>query len=166
MKVKIGNYVPWFGGYQLAELIVFWNKDLAHLFGRWLSDTWVHTFLSWIHSKRKRTIKIHINSFDCWNADFTLALIIAPVLKQLKEQTHGSPVVDDEDVPESYHTGKSEFGSPNNIHERWAYVLDEMIFAFDAIIKDSDEMNFDVEHNKRIANGLRLFGKYFRGLWD
>jgi hypothetical protein len=29
---------------------------------------------------------------------------------------------------------------------------------------------FDVEgyqaHSKRIDNGLRLFGKYYRGLWD
>ena len=32
--------------------------------------------------------------------DHTLAMIIVPMLKQLKETKHGAPFVDDEDVPE------------------------------------------------------------------
>jgi len=41
---------------------------------------------------------------------------------------------------------------------------------FEMVKGPNDTSHFDVEgyqkHNDRINNGLRLFGKYFRGLWD
>jgi hypothetical protein len=53
----------------------------------------------WIHSKQKRTVKVRIDSYDTWNMDSTLAHIVLPMLKQLIDNTHGSGMVDLEDVP-------------------------------------------------------------------
>jgi hypothetical protein len=54
--------------------------------------------------------------------------------------------------------------------------MDEMIWAFEQMVEDgNDDIYFkngilNVEgwkaHNKRIDNGTRLFGVYYRGLWD
>lgn len=154
-------------------------------------ETWLYKFLQWVESKRKRTIKVKIDKYDTWSMDNTLALIILPMLKQLKETKHGSPVVDLEDVPENlrsttteeydqqqtfefYRQHSIEEGK-GDIHDRWDWVLSEMIWAFEQLNSDKEieffsdeEWNRDgyEKYNKRIDNGLRLFGKYFRGLWD
>ena len=83
----------------------------------------------------------------------------------------------------------------NTFFERFDYILDEMIWTFEQLSMDDHEAPFythmtktkgwetgeDINksirnikvdhkglkaHNTRIDNGLRLFGKYFRGLWD
>jgi len=115
--------------------------------------------------------------------DHTLALIISPMLKQLKATKHGSPFVSDEDVPEHLRSTaapeltdkEKEWGETDALfHARWTYVLNEMIFAFDLELNDNwedeyyknsnyDEMNKVFERQK---NGYRLFGKYYQGLWD
>ena len=48
----------------------------------------------------KQKKEIRIDRQDTWNMAETLADIILPMLKQLKETKHGAPFVDDEDVPE------------------------------------------------------------------
>jgi hypothetical protein len=55
---------------------------------------------------------------------------------------------------------------------RWDYVIGEMIFAFECISdidKELQESGYNAEGmrktDERIANGLRLFGRYFRSLW-
>jgi len=72
-------------------------------------------------NSRKRKISVKVHDYDVWGADHTLALIIVPVLKKLKDEKHGSPHVDLEDVSDGI----------CSIHERWAWVLDEMIWAFE-----------------------------------
>ena len=47
--------------------------------------------------ERDKDIVIH--PYDTWSMDHTLALIIVPMLKQLKETKHGAPNVDASDVP-------------------------------------------------------------------
>ena len=116
-----------------------------------------------------RTIKVQIDPWDTVSADHTLALVILPVLKQLSENPHGSGWVDNEDVPT--HTPipeGQEFERSDEWSARWAYVMDEMIFAFERIVDDCGvdlSINDWEQEEKRIDNGLRLFGKYFRGLW-
>jgi len=44
----------------------------------------------------KRVETILLDPYDTWNMDHTLALIIVPMLKQLKATKHGAPCVDDE----------------------------------------------------------------------
>lgn len=153
MKTYIGPYKRWIGPYQIAEFFFQWEikekvygEKLADKVGDWLSDTWVLGFCQWVEKKRKRKIKVRIDKYDTWSADDTMAHIILPILKQLREHKQGSSFVDDADVPEEL---RSTFAPPvpnhevdGNHHRRWAYVLNEMIFAFENIVDDSWEDKF------------------------
>lgn len=203
MKVYIGPYKKWWGPYQLAELIPFVSEDTHDKIGEWLSKTWVNNVCEWFYSKQERNIKVRIDKYDTWNMDNTLALIILPMLKQLKETKHGSPLVDDEDLPAHMRHGNPD-GYDHWVHYRWEWVLNEMIWAFEQELDDSWEDKFVhgesdiewiivsgkeeddsalyemkqknpdywidrngiIEYNNKINNGFRLFGKYYRGLWD
>lgn len=156
MKVKIGNYKNWFGAYQLAEKLCFWTKsrdkyglpeypDWVHDFGSWLADTWIHSVLQWIDSKRKRTVEVHIDKWDTWSMDGTLALIIVPMLKQLRDTTHGYPAnftyEDQAYGPQGYFEGEGwEF--PEDGFEQWKATLDKMIWAFEQVIDDDWEAQY------------------------
>ena len=202
MKVKIGPYKKWWGPHKLAELIPFISEDTKDRIGDWLAETWVDKVCECFYNKSERTIKVRIDPYDTWSMDNTLAHIILPMLKQLKATKHGSPLVDDEDLPEHM-----RHGDPNEhdnwIHYKWDWVLNEMIWAFEQELDDSWEDKFyhgtpvysDTlfdddgndyqqpqiiqtnpdywvdyegikEYNNRIDNGFRLFGKYYRNLWD
>ena len=132
-------------------------------------------------SPRKESI--HIHDYDTWNMDHTLALIALPMLKQLKETKHGVPYMDYEDMPEHLqYIGRqydqravsdlfNEWDDFDQEFERqvevWDWMMDEMIWAMEQVIDDDNEkLEFDIEYHERIANGLKLFGKYYRSLWD
>ena len=146
------------------------KPDWVHNFGEWLAHgsiepeaqvgeirswdrnrhhTWLYRFLSWIHSKQERTIKVHIDRWDTWSMDHTLAYIVLPMLKQLNEKKHGAPFVDLEDVPKELHGKKltkkqKDNGEVDDKHfERWDWVLNEMIFAFDSKVNDGWEDQFE-----------------------
>ena len=201
------------------------NPDWVHTFGEWLAhgdvepeaevgevrswdrerhETVLSKFLTWIHSKKKRTIKVHIDRWDTWGMDDTLAYIILPMLKQLKATKHGAPYVDLKDVPKELHGKKltkkqKDNGEVDDKHfERWDWVMSEMIFAFETKVNDGWEDQFETgesdiqwktleggmsqmvegpkhtrvydwegrkKYEERIANGFRLFGKYYQSLW-
>jgi hypothetical protein len=159
----------------------------------------INRFEQW----RACKIKIRIDRYDTWGMDHTLALIILPMLKQLRDTKSGSPFIDYADVPEQLRpteeAGPDNGYTDNTIHKRWNWVLDEMIWTFEQLVdEESDSQFYSGEHdilwekkegghsemkcgpndtfkvdregmdawNKRIDNGLRLFGKYFRNLWD
>lgn len=232
MKVYIGPYKNWIGPYQIADMIFFWvekypSDELANRwdyrlhdkFGDFLAgkddrETWLMKFCLWVQSKRKRKIKVKIDPYDTWGMDHTLALIVLPMLKQLKATKHGSPNVDDEDVPDHLKSTaadpkENEWDIDSNHHARWDWVLDEMIQAFECLVDEDwddkywtgewgkttfeptgesiynpitkkTEETFTMKHSgdrtcdwdalhahqKRNDNGYRLFGKYFRALWD
>jgi hypothetical protein len=196
MKVYIGPYRDWFGPYQIADAIFFWvdrrgifpDDDPRHerwdykahdKFGDWLNDVkWLVNLCQWIESKKERKIKVRIDRYDTWSMDHTLALIVHPMLVQLHATNHGYGCVDIEDAP---HIGEGEHGDNHSFdskaHERWNWVMEEMIWTFNALKEDQEYELFHTEsggwdhdamkaHNERIKNGLRLFGKYYRGLWD
>ena len=165
MRVKIGPYINWIGPYQIAEMILFWKDKYedktVHNFGRWLSgDTQKRglfnknetpslllRFCQWIHSKRKRTIEVRIDSYDTWNAGNTLSYIIVPLLKKFKGTVHGSPYIDDEDVPEYLRSfnapaKENEWDIDDNHHLRWEWVLDEMIWTFEQDTLDDWESQY------------------------
>lgn len=143
----------------------------------------------------EQQVSVHIDEWDTWNMDDTLAHIILPMLKQLKATKHGAPNVDMNDVPENlrvndvesrayWDTGETD----ENFFKRWDWVLDEMIFAFEQKTIDWQDQYYgpfveeegkllggDFEwvdndglkkHQERISNGFRLFGKYYESLWD
>ena len=146
------------------------TADRVHKFGEWLAHgsiapepkvgekskwgedrpyTWLYKFLSWVHSKREQTIKVHIDRWDTWSMDHTLAHIVLPMLKQLKANKHGAPYIDLKDVPKELHGKKltkkqKANGETDDKHfERWDWVLDEMIFAFESKLDDSWEEQFE-----------------------
>ena len=102
----------------------------------------------------KRVEEIHIDEFDVWSLDHTLALIILPCLKMLKESKQGAPFVDNEDVPEELRMddaakeGYDKEGKTDpKFFKRWDYVLDEMIWAFGECLEDSSGKFHTGEHD-------------------
>ena len=113
-------------------------------FGEKRKHTLLYNFLQWIHDKRERKIKVRIDSYDTWSMDSTLAYIVLPMLKQLNETKHGSPWVDDEDVPEELRSTsappkENEWDTDDNHHKRWNWAINEMIFAFETKVGDLED---------------------------
>ena len=141
MKVYIGPYVNWIGPYQIANMIPFISEETSEKIGCWLSKTWVNDLCNWYYSKIDRKIKVRIDHYDTWSMDNTLAHIILPMLKQLRDTKHGSQLVDDEDVPPHMRHGGSDVYD-NWIHYKWEWVLNEMIWAFEQELDDNWEDKF------------------------
>ena len=223
MKIYISKYRNhWISPYTILEKICFWEKDKDAIYNLEEKPNnkydklvnllnpiciGIQKFLDFVHPQINY---IKIDSCDTWSMDRTLAPIILPMLKQLKDTKHGAPFVDDGDVPEELKSTsappkENEWDTDDNHFKRWDYVLDEMIWAFEQLcdedhdsqfhtgVRDiktvacewdengkptlytmekgpNDTSHFDDEgyqkHNERIGNGLRLFGTYYRSLWD
>jgi hypothetical protein len=173
MNKKYG-YVDWPEEQTRFERSLEWLEDRVQDF---------YDVFNWIWFDRRTGQKqtIHIDRWDTWSMDHTLAPIILPMLIQLKKEKHGAPNVDPQDVPKNlrvssqdYHRYKRTGETDPKFFERWDWVLDEMIYAFDCKAnKDDVYMRFDIDdqegmekEQKRISNGFRLFGKYYESLWD
>ena len=170
MKVVIGPHINYFGPFQLAEKLLFWkdknkinevdpldvHKDYDDIYnlGLFLEKVpGLSKFCSWVYDKRQRKVRVQVHGYDIWSADNTLALVIVPILKQLKENKNSSGGVDDEDVPDEL---KSTSATPlteeeknvgeidDNYVKRWEWILDEMIWAFEQNLDfDSEDKFFD-----------------------
>lgn len=219
MRVWISGYRHhWVSPYTIAEKICFWreinyDEPWVRKFNQVVSPVcsgWMR-FLDLIHP-RIQYVKIHKS--DTWSMDHTLAAVIAPMLRQLQATKHGSAFVDDEDVPvhlqsAGYKKAKKKVRREGNrtispdvhaidsenddtIHERWSWVLNEEIWAFEQMLDDekgegkfwdhsqsNDSAPWDEDyvsptcdwdglraHQARMANGFRLFGKYYLAHWD
>ena len=157
-----------------------------------LQDVYNATINKILDKRTGQKIKVRIDNYDIWSMDDTLAHIVSPMLKLLKEKKHGSAYVDDADVPESLHhkDALDDQDHPDHddlIRKRWDYVMGEMVWAFEQKSRydwEGDYYEFDentkgwppkykrhdVEglkaHQERMSNGFRLFGKYYEALWD
>ena len=149
------------------------DPDWVHNFGEWLAHgsvepdptpenphhlgmrerptTWLYKFLNWVHLKQKRKIEVRIDPYDVWSMDHTLAHIIAPMLKELKNKHCGAPAVDDKDVPKHLQSSSAppltqeekDHGATDELYfERWNWVLDEMIFAFESKLNENWQNQF------------------------
>lgn len=195
MKVYIGPYLNYFGVSELVDRVFFWIKDgetdtIKDTIKNYLYDSWVDNVFQKIYSWRKRSLIIKIDNYDHWSADHTLAMIILPLLKTLQTNKQGAPFVDYSDVPDHLKPSESDIQQmaddpgwlDDKFFARWDYVISEMVWAFEQIVKDD---KFDSEfytyvngeitdvdmvkltaHNERIANGTILFGKYYQNLWS
>jgi hypothetical protein len=160
------------------------KPDWVHDFGEWLAHgsvepeprvgevygwhrdrptTWLYRFLLWIDLFRTRRVDIHIDRWDTWSMDSTLADIVLPMLRQLKATKHGSPHVDDDDVPEHLRSTaaspkENEWDTDEFHHDRWDWVMSEMIFAFDSKVNDEWQEQFHSGHHhhlmKKLDNGM------------
>lgn len=191
----------WLSPYTILEKVFFWREiDYDEpIIEKWstrlepLCNAW-RKFLDIVHPKVEY---VKIDYWDTWSMDYSLSPIILPMLKQLQKTKHGSPNVDDEDVPvhlrsTSAQPKENDWDTDEFWHERWTYVMDEMIWVFTQLCDQDNESQFydhsEVDkkekdfmkqvakikcdydalkaHNERIQNGLKLFGKYYRALWD
>ena len=164
----------------------------------------VYNVFNWIWYDRRpaQRINVRVDRWDTWSMDHTLAHIVLPMLVQLKRTKHGAPMVDLEDVPKLLHPTKKQqaeykkTGSTDpKFFNRWDWILDEMIWAFNQKCRDNWEGDYyeyremgpeeskdpnslfglklvweDREgqkaHQERMTNGFKLFGKYYENLWD
>jgi hypothetical protein len=218
MKVYISKYRNhWYSPYTFLEKVVY-RRDIDYddpIVEKWSNRlTPISKGIQWFLDKiHPRVEYVKIDRWDTWSMDSTLATIVLPMLKQLKKDKHGSPIVELEDVPEYMRTSNTEDHSNQacfefynedtekkgyDLHDRWDWVLNEMIFAFESYSYDWEEKYRSGKHDiqwkkledghsemvsgpndtyecdyegmakeqKRIDNGLRLFGTYYRGLWD
>lgn len=122
-------------------------------------------------SRKNKAETIIIDDFDVWNLDHTLALIIVPALKVLKKKKQGAPFVKNDDVPEHLRAAEEEMkindaGGDTDKHyfDRWDWVLDEMIWAFQQKLEDWEESYCSGEHDmewieldKKDANGKKMY---------
>ena len=160
MKIYKSNYRHhWVSPYDILKVVCFWEKDddvfynhddvPGHKYDKWVNflnpfcKAWMK-FLDFVHPKIDY---VKIDRYDTWSMDHTLADIILPMLKQLKENKHGAPFVDDEDVPDELKSTsappkENEWDTDDNHFKRWDYVLDEMIFAFECKVDDTWQEKF------------------------
>jgi hypothetical protein len=160
MKVWISRYRNhWLSPYVILKAVCFWEKDEDRIYNLKEEadnpyELWVklldpicqaiHKFLDRVHP---RWTYVRIDPWDTWSMDHTLADIILPMLRQLKETKHGAPHTDDSDVPEYL---QSHMAQPRE-HEwdtddlhfmRWDWILAEEIWAFEQLVKEDAESQF------------------------
>lgn len=152
MRVYIGPYKNWIGPYQIADWLQYIgvSEDTCYKIGSWLAggegrDSWLMKLCTFIHNSSVRNVRVDIDNYDTWNMDGTLAIIILPMLIQLRDTKHGSPGSMDGfqqtsnsaqfcfDFYEEGDTAADEAG-----HQQWKDIMDEMIWAFEQIQPDYD----------------------------
>jgi hypothetical protein len=113
---------------------------IVHKLERGLQTIYNKTINKYL-DKAQRKVKIRVDGYDVWGADHTIAMLVHPLLLKLKENKHGAPYVDDEDVPEHLRSTAAkpkehEWDTDDNHFKRWDWVLDEMIWAFEQCSKE------------------------------
>jgi hypothetical protein len=167
MKIyKSGYRDHWFSPYTMIDYVFFWtdwskcsrNKSIVEDkefvdHPAWVDRATVYLdpisrAIRWVLDLVHPPINvIKIDYYDTWSMDHTLADIILPMLKQLKETKHGAPFTEDDDVPEylrSYMAQPKEHEwDTDDLHfMRWDWILDEMIWAFEQKVQDDAESQF------------------------
>lgn len=131
---RFGDYDYSDKDYNLADRVVEnITNGMQYVLNKCINEPWL--------DKRGRDIRVRVDGYDVWGADHTLALVIHPVLLKLKSVKHGSPFVDDEDVPEHLRSTsappkENDWDIDDNHELRWNWVLDEMIWAFEQCTKE------------------------------
>ena len=170
MKVYISGYRDhWISPYTMLDYAFFWTdwskcardktvirsleEERKHKYierPEW-TEKWadrltpVSRAIQWVWDRVHPAIKyVKIDRYDTWSMDHTLADIVLPMLKQLKEKQHGAGFVDDADVPKGIGLRsteaapkENEWDTDSNHFARWNWVMDEMIFAFECKVDDS-----------------------------
>jgi hypothetical protein len=200
MKVYINKYKNhWISPYTICEKICFWreidydepwvkrtNKILSPVMQRFQS---VWNFFD------PKIDYVKIDYWDTWSMDHTLAHIVVPMLKQIRDGKMGYPLTDDEDAPDEFSSvnnpADDEYNWDKGAEDRWNWIINEMIWAFEQQLDDDAEDKFydhsesmlEKDFNKRLdklkvdreglqkhwdrkKNGFRLFGKYYECLWQ
>lgn len=124
--------------------------------------------------------EIRIDAHDTWSMDMTLASIIAPMLRQMKECKHGVPP---SLIPSDHHTSQYVFDFiDDDVRQdevsqgarKWDEHLEKMIWAFEMVStgawgsaaapKDYPG-DYDAFY-KDVHDGIKLFAEFYGSLWD
>lgn len=147
MKVFVSKYRShWLSPYTILEKCVFWKKDYDPYDTtppKWLQII-CEGMLALLDTIHPRIEYVKIDSYDAWNAPETMGLIILPILKEVRNQKHGSPFTSDWDVPDELKSMnaprvENEWDTDDLFHKRWEWVLDEIIFAFESLSNDWED---------------------------
>ena len=137
----------------------------------------------------EQTVRIRIDPWDTWNMAETLGDIILPMLKQLRDEKHGSPgdlkpfreTSNDQDGQYVFDWYKDDDNAAWDLgHKQWHEIMDKMVWSFEQVVnrdrdsqfhgKKNGKRNFDINGYKayyeKVQEGLDLFGKYYMNLWD
>jgi hypothetical protein len=177
------------GKVTLQEYLSFSNKEYKN----WKSGKWDAKKILEIHELKMKYIIIPISYFyrffdffkyknfkrylkmwlqrrirgwddsETWSLDYSLAKLISPRLKKLKEKLNNFKT-----FPNSLST--EEEGNSDECFDKhfnqWIKIIDKMILAFDIIIKnDTYYWNNQGKLDSRIEEGLDLFRKHYFDLW-
>lgn len=181
MKVHLrqhpGDLIPvrnWISQYESFRAkangkVLFEDED-HKWFDRKILST-LHELIGWVRPINHWWVKFRTKTYvkvdypDIWGADHTLGLLIVPVLKKLKQHKHGSPFVDPEDVPANLRPKAipSDGSTDETHHERWEWVINEMIWAFEQSTIDwEDAYTHNVDQLEMIFTPIE--GKKFSTL--
>jgi len=126
------------------------------------------------HNRRK--IKVHVDYFDTFSLDHTLSVIILPCLIQLKNSQQGIPILNKSDTDPNQMSFDFEEDVESLYYEKnteaWNEIMDKIIWSFQQLAFDNENNLLKLEsdarllYEERIQEGLDLFGKYYRALWD
>lgn len=192
MKVYMGPYYHWFQPARWYKQWVLWFHGLGDkadwenipdasekyedLIEKLHKDPIYDSLLAIerrVDSVFKRKVSVKIDHYDVWGMDATLAKIILPMLKLLREKKQGAPFVDDDDVPPELQSTAAppveEWETDDNHFKRWDWVMDEMIWAFEQILDDDADSQFhsDIDPAKpRLEPGISFDESMRRGKFD
>ena len=101
-------------------------------------------------TNKERKINIRIDKWDTWGMDHTLALIILPMLKQVKANKQGSPgsLLEFQQTSDQYPQLCFDFYADGNQdawdagHERWIEIMDKMIWSFEQVLDEDWEEQY------------------------
>jgi hypothetical protein len=96
----------------------------------------------WSQERKERGF----DSTELWNLDSTISRFILPRLKEFRRKIIGTPSLLSE--------------------EEWEKILDEMIIAFELIIREEPSYDWNEKETDQVNKGLDLFREYFFHLWQ
>ena len=185
MRVYIGDHPPAPSLYEfecwLAEKHILNEKQAEKVVDFLRKKLHIDDILALIPKIFPRKIKVKIHPYDSWNAGNTLAHVILPVVKQLRETTHSYPGGDVTEEEWNDILEKIEWSMTQILDEDWE---DQYTIVPPEIDWDNDEVNEDGlrpikwkvrgeydwdgmnKHQEKIQEGCELLGKWFTHLWD
>lgn len=181
MKVNFSYRKPIVSQFMIADIIGFllgYSKDQVFDLGHTIYHSKFGRFLDRFSFKPKREIEVTFS--DVVDLDHTLATIIYHSLVKYRDEAVEIVCIscDEEDY---------RGDNPNaELDERGLWMINELIWTFENIMRPKSFLELvpgttektkvpfnqkykripgEEEYQKRIENGLKLFGKYFRNLW-
>ena len=134
MKVAMKKYKKIYSTYDFCYFLSEKTKIDIDIFLKVFSPiTFVLNSINIFREKISPRVKVKIDDHDIWGMNTDLAEIIYPMLVKFRASTISYPLIDIEDVPK--HLRSSNLDS-----ERWDYVVDRMLYSFNHILTEFENI--------------------------